>query len=157
MNMQVSRPSETSQPQLCQESWTPAGRIPKDFTLKQRMARKLRTKPGQAAYARRKAIVEPVFGQIHTLQGKHVLLRGLATPARSGTCCRHATTCANSTATSESPAWESSNRPPEAHRAGQQEHPYARVHGISKQTGATAALSRSQLTTVTKRRMSRVS
>jgi Transposase DDE domain len=41
------------------------------------MARKLRTKPGQAAYARRKAIVEPVFGQIHTLQGKHVLLRGL--------------------------------------------------------------------------------
>jgi len=55
----------------------PKGRIPKDFTLKQRMARKLRTKPGQAAYARRKAIVEPVFGQIHTLQGKHVLLRGL--------------------------------------------------------------------------------
>jgi len=41
------------------------------------MARKLRTKPGQAAYARRKAIVEPVFGQIATLQGKHVLLRGL--------------------------------------------------------------------------------
>ena len=41
------------------------------------MARKLRTKPGQGAYARRKAIVEPVFGQIATLQGKHVLLRGL--------------------------------------------------------------------------------
>ena len=55
----------------------PKGPIPKDFTLKQRMARKLRTKPGQAAYARRKAIVEPVFGQIHTLQGKYVLLRGL--------------------------------------------------------------------------------
>jgi len=55
----------------------PRGRIPKDFTLKQRMARKLRTQPGQAAYARRKAIVEPVFGQIHTLQGKYVLLRGL--------------------------------------------------------------------------------
>jgi hypothetical protein len=55
----------------------PKGRIPKDFTFKQRMARKLRTEPGQAAYARRKAIVEPVFGQIQTLQGKHVLLRGL--------------------------------------------------------------------------------
>jgi hypothetical protein len=55
----------------------PAGRIPGSFTLKQRMARKLRTKPGQGAYARRKAIVEPVFGQIHTLQGKYVLLRGL--------------------------------------------------------------------------------
>jgi len=41
------------------------------------MARKLRTKAGKAGYARRKAIVEPVFGQITTLQGKHVLLRGL--------------------------------------------------------------------------------
>ena len=56
---------------------TPTGRIPKNFTPKQRMARKLRTKAGQGAYARRKAIVEPVFGQIHTLQGKYVLLRGL--------------------------------------------------------------------------------
>lgn len=55
----------------------PRGRIPKDHTLKQRMARKLRTKAGKAGYARRKAIVEPVFGQIATLQGKHVLLRGL--------------------------------------------------------------------------------
>jgi len=32
---------------------------------------------GRAVYARRKAIIEPVFGQIHTRQGKHVLLRGL--------------------------------------------------------------------------------
>jgi len=55
----------------------PRGRIPKDLTLKQRMARTLRTKKGKADYARRKAIVEPVFGQIATLQGKHVLLRGL--------------------------------------------------------------------------------
>jgi len=55
----------------------PRGRIPKDYTLKQRMARKLRTKTGKASYARRKAIVEPVFGQIATLPGKHVLLRGL--------------------------------------------------------------------------------
>jgi hypothetical protein len=55
----------------------PRGRIPKDATLKQRMARKLRTKPGRAAYARRKAIVEPVFGQIGTCQdGKRLLLRG---------------------------------------------------------------------------------
>jgi len=41
------------------------------------MARKLKTKRGRAVYARRKAIIEPVFGQIHTRQGKHVLLRGL--------------------------------------------------------------------------------
>ena len=42
------------------------------------MARKLRTKPGRAAYARRKTIVEPVFGQIDTCQGgKRLLLRGI--------------------------------------------------------------------------------
>ena len=55
----------------------PRGRIPKDATLKQRMARKLRTKPGRKAYSRRKAIVEPVFGQIMTCQnGRQLLLRG---------------------------------------------------------------------------------
>jgi hypothetical protein len=32
----------------------------------------------RAAYARREAIVEPVFGQMHTLQnGIHLLLRGI--------------------------------------------------------------------------------
>ena len=41
----------------------------KDATPKQRMARKLRTKKGKAAYARRKVIVEPVFGQMKTTQG----------------------------------------------------------------------------------------
>jgi transposase len=55
----------------------PRGRISKDATLKERMARKLRTKPGKAAYSRRKAIVEPVFGQIMTCQnGRQLLLRG---------------------------------------------------------------------------------
>ena len=44
---------------------------------KQRMARKNRTKKGQATYGRRKAIVEPVFGQMQTVQGaKQLLLRG---------------------------------------------------------------------------------
>ena len=57
----------------------PRGRIPKNATTKQRMARKLRTKAGRAAYKRRKAIIEPVFGQIDTVQGsKKVLLRGEA-------------------------------------------------------------------------------
>ena len=57
----------------------PRGRIPKDATRKQRMARKLATKPGRAAYARRKAIVEPVFGQMSILQNaKQLLLRGHA-------------------------------------------------------------------------------
>ena len=57
---------------------TPRGRIPNEATLKQRMARRLRTKPGRAAYARRKAIVEPVFGQIVTVHnGRNLLLRGM--------------------------------------------------------------------------------
>ncbi len=55
----------------------PRGRIPANATLRERMARKLKTKKGRAAYARRKVIVEPVFGQIHTRQGKFMLLRGL--------------------------------------------------------------------------------
>ncbi|WP_438802021.1 IS1182 family transposase [Actinospica durhamensis] len=55
----------------------PRGRIPADATPRERMARKLRTKPGRAAYARRKATVEPVFGQIMTCQdGRELLLRG---------------------------------------------------------------------------------
>lgn len=55
----------------------PRGRIPAAATGKQRMARKLATKTGRTVYARRKAIVEPVFGQMATLQNaKHLLLRG---------------------------------------------------------------------------------
>ncbi len=56
----------------------PRGRIPNAATAKQRMARKLRTKPGRAAYARRKVIVEPVFGQMRTRQDAgRARLRGL--------------------------------------------------------------------------------
>jgi len=56
---------------------SPRGRIPKNATPKQRMARKLRTKKGRAAYARRKVIVEPVFGQMKTTQlAGRLLLRG---------------------------------------------------------------------------------
>lgn len=56
----------------------PRGPIPKNATNKQRMARKLRTNRGQSVYARRKVIVEPVFGQMATLQNaKQLLLRGL--------------------------------------------------------------------------------
>lgn len=55
----------------------PRVRIPANATLRERMARKLKTKKGRTVYARRKAIVKPVFGQIHTRQGKFVLPRGL--------------------------------------------------------------------------------
>jgi hypothetical protein len=55
------------------------GPIPKDATPKQRMARKTKTKKGRKIYSRRKAIVEPVFGQIGTVQdGRRVLIRGKA-------------------------------------------------------------------------------
>ena len=55
----------------------PRGPISKDATPKQRMARKLRTKRGRAVYSRRKAIVEPVFGQMDTVQdARQLLLRG---------------------------------------------------------------------------------
>ena len=56
----------------------PKGRPPKDLTTKEKMARKLRTKKGRAAYARRKAIIEPPFGQIKHCRGfRQFLLRGL--------------------------------------------------------------------------------
>ncbi|MBA2644700.1 MAG: IS1182 family transposase [Solirubrobacterales bacterium] len=55
----------------------PRGPIPKHATPKQRMARKTRTKKARAVYARRKTIVEPVFGQMDTVQGaRRLLLRG---------------------------------------------------------------------------------
>jgi transposase len=57
----------------------PSGPIPEHATPKQRMARKLTTKTGHAVYARRKWIVEPVFGQLQTVQdARHLLLRGQA-------------------------------------------------------------------------------
>jgi transposase len=56
----------------------PRGRIPAHLTTTQRMARKLSTKAGHAHYARRKAIVEPVFGQIKEASGfRRFSLRGL--------------------------------------------------------------------------------
>jgi transposase len=55
----------------------PRGPIPKDATAKQRMQRKLKTKKGHAVYKQRKTIVEPVFGQLDTVQdARQLLLRG---------------------------------------------------------------------------------
>jgi Transposase and inactivated derivatives len=54
------------------------GPIPKDLDAKGRMARKLRRKKGMKIYARRKTIVEPVFGQAKEGRGlRRFLLRGL--------------------------------------------------------------------------------
>ena len=54
------------------------GRPPKNLDAKGKMSRKLRTKAGRVVYAKRKAIVEPVFGQCKEGRGfRRFLLRGL--------------------------------------------------------------------------------
>jgi transposase len=57
----------------------PRGRIPGDHSAKQRMARKLRTKKGRATYAKRKGMIEPIFGQLEQVLGfRQFSLRGMA-------------------------------------------------------------------------------
>lgn len=54
------------------------GRIPKRYTVKERMRRKLWTKRGRETYSKRKETVEPVFGQIKQARGfRQFLLRGI--------------------------------------------------------------------------------
>jgi transposase len=55
----------------------PRGPLPKTATIIDRMSRKLHTQAGAAVYAARKAIVEPVIGQIKQARGfRQFLLRG---------------------------------------------------------------------------------
>ena len=57
----------------------PRGRIPKGLSAQQRMARKLRTKKGRERYAKRKGMIEPIFGQLKQVLGfRQFSLRGLA-------------------------------------------------------------------------------
>jgi hypothetical protein len=52
--------------------------LPDDATRKEKMRYKLRTTEGRAEYDKRKITVEPVCGQLKTVQGiTHFLLRGL--------------------------------------------------------------------------------
>ena len=53
----------------------PKGRVPAALTIRQRMARKLRTKRGRKIYSRRKTIVEPAIGQIKQARGFRQFLR----------------------------------------------------------------------------------
>ena len=59
---------------------TPEAEVPElPTTAKERMAANGRTPEGRAWYARRKVIVEPVFGQSKEARGfRRFLLRGLA-------------------------------------------------------------------------------
>jgi transposase len=55
----------------------PRGRLPKDASRTERMARKLLTKKGRATYRARKHIVEPVFGWLKNVLGfRQLSLRG---------------------------------------------------------------------------------
>jgi transposase len=55
----------------------PRGPLPTNATIIDRMSRKLQTQAGAAVYAARKAIVEPVIGQIKQARGfRQFLLRG---------------------------------------------------------------------------------
>ena len=57
------------------------GPIPQDLDAKAEMARKLRMKAGGKIYAKRKTVVEPMFGQTKQASGpRRFLLLGLETP-----------------------------------------------------------------------------
>jgi transposase len=57
----------------------PRGRIPRGLSAKQRMARKLRTKTGREMYAKRKGMIEPIFGQWKQVLGfRQFSMRGLS-------------------------------------------------------------------------------
>jgi hypothetical protein len=57
----------------------PRGRVPAGPSAKRRMAGKLRTKNGRGRYARRKGMIEPIFGRLKQVPGsRRFSLRGLA-------------------------------------------------------------------------------
>lgn len=57
---------------------SPRGRPPNNLSTADRMRRKLKTVKGKKIYARRKEVVEPVFGQIKAIRGlRQFLLRGI--------------------------------------------------------------------------------
>lgn len=76
---QKHHPPETSDTKPGdQDAGVSSGDSPPDPTPKERMAQKLKTPEGKARYAKRKQIVEPVFGQIKQARGfRQFLLRGL--------------------------------------------------------------------------------
>ena len=77
-NRQLNAYISTSRQQHGQRPRPSRGKAPRDLDDRGRMDRKLRSKAGQAIYALRKTIVEPVFGQIKWARGlDRFRLRGL--------------------------------------------------------------------------------
>lgn len=74
----VATSKEWKQRKALRRARSPRGRIPKRLSLRDRMERKLRTKPGRAVYKLRGATIEPRFGCIKEEQGmRGFLLRGI--------------------------------------------------------------------------------
>jgi transposase len=69
--------ADLAEPSAC--PGVPPAAAAEPATVKEKMQAKLKTAAGRAVYARRKAIAEPVFGQIKEARGfRRFLLRGLA-------------------------------------------------------------------------------
>jgi transposase len=72
----ISTMKDSKRRQALREEGTRKGRIPKGYSLTQRMERKLRTKRGREVYKQRGETVEPVFGQMVMRGLREFLLRG---------------------------------------------------------------------------------
>jgi transposase len=69
VDVYVATTKEWKQRKTLRGAKSPRGRIPKGLSRKERMERKLRTKPGRAVYKLRGATIEPRFGCIKEEQG----------------------------------------------------------------------------------------
>ncbi|MBU1706327.1 IS1182 family transposase [bacterium] len=75
--------SDSKRSKQLKKQGPPRGRIPKDFTVTQRMERKLRTKRGQEIYRQRGWMSEGVFGQIKDGRNTDSFARRGLTPCDS--------------------------------------------------------------------------
>lgn len=78
VDVYVATTKEWKQRKALRRAKPPRGRIPKGLSRRERMERKLRTKPGREVYQLRGATIEPRFGCIKEEQGvRGFLLRGV--------------------------------------------------------------------------------
>ena len=90
----------------------------KSDNLRAAMRTKLDNAQGKACYALRSRTIEPVFGQVKTVQGGgRFMRRGLRAVRPSGSCCAALTTCSRSGARPRPPATDLHHEPGTAHAA----------------------------------------
>jgi len=73
----IATQKDWKQRKALRERGTPRGRIPRNATTRERMKRKLLTRPGKAAYRQRGATIEAVFGQMAMRGLNRFWLRGV--------------------------------------------------------------------------------